>query len=66
MKIERIELASFRSIGTGGIVLEPSPGLNVIVGENNAGKSAIFTAVAHALQNNFADFPNRSDDHFGD
>lgn len=66
MKIERIELADFRSIGADGIVLEPSSGLNVIVGENNAGKSSIFAAVAQALASSFGSFPDRADDRFGD
>lgn len=65
MKIQHIKLANFRSVGPSGIEIKASPGLNVIVGENNAGKSSVFAAVTQALAQNFQSFPSSADYRFG-
>lgn len=45
MKLVGIELCNFRSIGTESVVLAPLRKCNVIVGQNNAGKSNVLKAV---------------------
>lgn len=50
MKIEKVSLKNFRSIGPSGVEFHPMEGLNVLVGENNAGKSTIITAIALAFR----------------
>lgn len=45
MKIKRIKIKNFRSIGEEGINFEPKDRLNIIVGENNVGKSNILKAL---------------------
>ncbi|MBN1687350.1 MAG: AAA family ATPase [Spirochaetales bacterium] len=47
MIIKRVELHSFA--GVSGLKLDFSTGLNVIFGENEAGKSTLFNAIIHAL-----------------
>ena len=44
MRIENIRIKNFRSFGE-EIVFSPKPELNIIIGENNAGKSNIFIAL---------------------
>lgn len=45
MKIKRVEIKNFRSVGEEGIDFKPKDGLNTIVGENNVGKSNILKAL---------------------
>jgi DNA repair protein SbcC/Rad50 len=45
--IERIKLVSFA--GVSSRTVEFTPGLNIVFGENEAGKSTIFNAIEHAL-----------------
>jgi AAA15 family ATPase/GTPase len=45
MKIKRIKIKNFRSVGEEGIDFKPKDGLNTIVGENNVGKSNILKAL---------------------
>lgn len=45
MKIKRVKIKNFRSIGEEGINFEPKDRLNIIVGENNVGKSNILKAL---------------------
>ncbi len=49
MWIRSIELQNFRGYGDSRQTLKARRGLNVIVGENNSGKSSIFAAVEHLL-----------------
>lgn len=44
MKIENLSIKNFRSFGE-EIVFSPKPELNIVIGENNAGKSNIFIAL---------------------
>jgi hypothetical protein len=48
MWIERISISNFRSYGSTAQILSAQSGLNVIVGENNTGKSTILAAVLRA------------------
>ena len=60
MKIQRLKLRNFRGIGTPGVELQPNPGLNTIVGQNNIGKSSIFSAIEmffHGRSIGPVDFP---------
>ena len=45
MKFNRIKVRNFRSVGEEGIDFKPKDGLNIIVGENNVGKSNILKAL---------------------
>ncbi len=45
MYIERIEVKNFRVIGYAGIGIDFNEGINIIIGENNSGKSAIIDAI---------------------
>jgi putative ATP-dependent endonuclease of OLD family len=45
MEIKKIKIKNFRSIGEEGINFEPKDRLNIIVGENNVGKSNILKAL---------------------
>lgn len=45
MKIEEIRIKNFRSFGEKEMVFKPNAGLNIIIGQNNAGKSNIFLAL---------------------
>ena len=47
MRISRIRVENFRSLRD--FVLNPEDGVNLLVGENNAGKSALLIALARAL-----------------
>jgi recombinational DNA repair ATPase RecF len=49
MWIKQIQIRNFRSFGTTSQTMVAEPGLNVIVGENNVGKSSIFRAVELAV-----------------
>lgn len=63
MHITKISIKNFRSFGPEPQVLETQPGLNVIVGENNSGKSSLFSAVESALAQRAID---KSDHPFGE
>ena len=45
MWIEFLALNNFRCVGEPGIELQPTPGLNTLVGPNNVGKSSLFAAL---------------------
>ncbi len=45
MRIQKIFLRNFRSIGNNGIELSFPIGSTILIGENNAGKSSIFEAI---------------------
>ena len=47
MRISRIRIENFRSLRE--FELEPEDGINLLVGENNAGKSALLVALSRAL-----------------
>jgi hypothetical protein len=47
MKIKKIEIKNFRCFGPGGFVWEPREGLNILVGENNNGKSTVSLALKY-------------------
>ena len=47
MIIKRVELVSFA--GSAGLTADLSPGLNIVFGRNEAGKSTIFNAITHTL-----------------
>ena len=47
MIIERVTLTSFAGVSERSV--EFSPGLNIVFGENEAGKSTIFSGIEHAL-----------------
>lgn len=49
MYIEKIEIKNFRTIGPKGIMLSCNKGINVILGENNSGKTAIIDALKLSL-----------------
>lgn len=49
MYIERIHVENFRAIGSTGVTLNCNKGINIILGENNAGKSAIIDALRLGL-----------------
>ncbi len=49
MKLARIFISNFRSIGVRGVELEFRHNIVVLVGKNNAGKSNILDAVQHLL-----------------
>lgn len=55
MKIEKVSINNFRSIGPSGVEFYPMEGLNVLVGENNAGKSTIVTAITLAFHAIYGD-----------
>ncbi|MER8698978.1 AAA family ATPase [Mesorhizobium sp. M1273] len=54
MRIDRFQLANYSSFADTGMV-ELQPGINIIVGENNAGKSAILRSLY-----NLENFPHKS------
>ena len=45
MYINKIKITNFRSIGADGIKINCNNGLNIILGENNSGKSSIIDAI---------------------
>jgi hypothetical protein len=45
VKVVGIQMANFRSIGNPGVFLEPLKACNILVGQNNAGKSNVIRAV---------------------
>lgn len=50
MHITKISIQNFRSFGPEPQTLLTQPGVNVVVGENNSGKSSLFAAVEIALK----------------
>ena len=54
MRISRVRVENFRSLRE--FQLEPEDGVNLLVGENNAGKSAVLAALANALGIGTPDF----------
>ena len=50
MWIERIEIRNFRSYGSEPVGINTNKGLNILVGENNSGKSSMFAAILHLTQ----------------
>ncbi|MGB3420827.1 MAG: AAA family ATPase [Dolichospermum sp.] len=55
MYLSKFQLFNYKSFQDSGL-LEFTPGINIIVGQNNAGK----TALLEALTLNFSDVPHRS------
>lgn len=49
MYIEKIFIRNFRTVGENGVTLDCNKGINIILGENNSGKSAIIDALRLAL-----------------
>jgi len=49
MYIEKIFIKNFRAIGSSGVTLNCNKGINIILGENNSGKSAIIDAARLVL-----------------
>ena len=49
MYIEKVFIRNFRSIGEAGVSLSCNKGINLILGENNAGKSAVIDALRLVL-----------------
>lgn len=49
MYIEKVCIKNFRTIGSDGVILNCNKGINIILGENNSGKSAIMDALRLAL-----------------
>ncbi len=49
MYIDKIAIKGYRSIGSSGIEIDCNKGLNIIIGENNSGKTAIIDALRTAL-----------------
>lgn len=49
MYIEKVFIRNFRTIGKSGISLNCNKGINLILGENNAGKSAVIDALRLVL-----------------
>jgi len=49
MYIEKIMVQNFRTIGPSGVTLNCNKGINIILGENNSGKSAVIDALRLAL-----------------
>lgn len=49
MYIEKINIQNFRIIGSKGITLNCNKGINILLGENNSGKSAVIDALRLAL-----------------
>ena len=49
MHISRIEIKNYRSIGDKGLSINCNEGMNIIIGENNSGKTAIIDALRLAL-----------------
>lgn len=47
MHLRRVRIQNYRNLED--VDFELSPGLNVLVGKNNVGKSNVFTAIRHAL-----------------
>jgi exonuclease SbcC len=60
--IRKIELVNFMSHAH--TVIEPGPGLNVLIGPNNCGKSAVFVALRCAVRRIADDFMVRHDQKF--
>ncbi len=52
MKLEKIFIRNFRSVGENGLELTFAPTLNIFIGENNVGKSSIFEAIKRSLEPN--------------
>ena len=55
--VSELKLKNFRSIGDHSITYSPCPGLNVIIGPNNSGKSSILDAIVVAARALFQEFP---------
>ena len=55
MYLSRFQLFNYKSFSNSGL-LEFTPGINIVVGQNNVGK----TALLEALTLNFTDIPHRS------
>ena len=49
MYIEKVYIRNFRRIGAKGIRFKCNKGVNIILGENNTGKSAVIDALRLAL-----------------
>ena len=49
MFIQRVEIQNFRNFGQDGVSLLFDKGINVIIGENNSGKTAVIDAIRIAL-----------------
>lgn len=49
MYIEKLFVKNFRTIGLSGVTLNCNKGINIILGENNSGKSAVIDALRLAL-----------------
>ena len=49
MYIDKIAIKRYRSIDPGGIEIDCNKGLNIIIGENNSGKTAIIDVLRIAL-----------------
>ena len=45
MRLSGLEIRNFRSIGAEGVILNPLRKFNILIGQNNAGKSNVFTAL---------------------
>jgi len=59
MIINKISIANFRSYGATAQIIAPQPGLNVVVGENNTGKSSIWAAIQRATLHGELDLNDR-------
>ena len=66
MHLAEIRIENFRLFGTGDsiLVLPFRAGLNVLVGENDSGKTAIVDAIRFALGTTSQDFQRFSDEDF--
>ncbi|MFH1220505.1 MAG: AAA family ATPase [Candidatus Eisenbacteria bacterium] len=66
MHLAEIRIENFRLFGAGdsALVLPFQPGLNVLVGENDSGKTAIVDAIRYALGTTSQDFQRVTDEDF--
>ncbi len=62
MKLEKLKLKNFRKFNE--LEINFNAGLNVFVGENNAGKTAIIDAIKLILDTNSAEYNNIDIDDF--
>lgn len=62
MKLERLKLKNFRKFKV--LDIEFNDGLNVFVGENNSGKTAILDAIKLVLDTNSTEYNNLNDSDF--
>lgn len=58
MWIDRIQIRNYRCFGDDVQTLRAQKGFNVIVGENNTGKSSVFQAALHAIGGGTVDAPD--------